>query len=204
MGLTASRLDKCCRAGDSDHKKLSHDKDWYKRIKIHTGTNNRYCPMFGASISTEMPFWRKKLRDHSQGTQRSLSMIRDWQRLNERETREGIHDINASEILTRCQIGLNGQSHYVHKDVIFQECVLSPDPSQLYQRRKSASNDPAKQAYIINHCRCNEQVRERVCGEPGLVGHSNSVSRELIHFVCQMTLLFGMLSEAIQKAILLL
>ena len=43
------------------------------------------------------------------------------------------------EILTRCQIGLNGQSHYVHKDVMFEESALSPDPSQLWDQRRKIS-----------------------------------------------------------------
>ena len=36
-----------------------------------------------------------------------------------------------TEILTRHQIGLDGQSHYAHKDVTAEAAVPTPDPSQL-------------------------------------------------------------------------
>lgn len=87
--------------------------------------------MFYASISAKRHI-HKDSRDHSQGTRQSLPMIRYWQRLNERKTKVAHRDIDASEILTCHRIGLDGQSHYAHKDVIAEEAVPIPDPFQLW------------------------------------------------------------------------
>ena len=103
------------------------------------------------------------------------------------------HDIEASEILTCHQIGLDCQSHYAHKDVIAEVAVPNPYPPQLWDQRRTISFQRyrvrivSKQAYMIKHRGCNKQVRERVCEYPDLVEHSNSVG-ESIHFVCLMAL----------------
>jgi hypothetical protein len=51
---------------------------------------------------------------------------------------------------------------------------------------QSGSNDPrrqqSRQTYIIKHCGCNKQVRDGVCGDPGLVGHSHLVREQFILF----------------------
>ena len=45
--------------------------------------------------------------------------------------------MEASEILTCHQIGLDRQSHYSHKDVIAEVAVSSTDPSQLWDRYRT-------------------------------------------------------------------
>ena len=43
-------------------------------------------------------------------------------------------------------------------------------------------------AYMINHCGCDKQVRERVSDEPELVMHATCHTvRRVIHDVCLMT-----------------
>jgi hypothetical protein len=59
--------------------------------------------------------------------------------LNERETRVAHQSIDASDILTCHQIGLDGQSHYAHKDVIAEVAVPSPNPSQLWNQHGTIS-----------------------------------------------------------------
>ena len=97
-------------------------------------------------------------------------------------------------MLTCHQVGLDRQSHHAHKDVAAKGAILGPDPSQLWVDIKKISfkrsrRQQLRRAYMIKHCECNEQVRERVCNDPGLVGRSQVV-RKVIHLAYMMVLPF--------------
>ncbi len=89
-------------------------------------------------------------------------------------------------ILTCHQIGLNGQSHYAHKDVIAEVSIISPHSSQLWDYNRIMSFEwshiqQSKWAYVIKHCVSDKQVRECAPDEPDLMKHCHSVRKIIQH-----------------------